>query len=108
MVMARRIGSPVPMEIHLGEPEPDTLRGIGGSKSDRFNAALIDSVVKTGWFPTGMSDEDRAKQIFVAVTGLEAFRPKDEVEAMLCAQAMAAHHASMECARRAMFPDQPF
>jgi hypothetical protein len=27
---------------------------------------------------------------------------------MLAAQAMAAHHASMECSRRAMLPDQPF
>ncbi len=27
---------------------------------------------------------------------------------MLAAQAMAAHHAAMECSRRAMIPDQPF
>ena len=27
---------------------------------------------------------------------------------MIAAQAMAAHHASMECSRRAMLPDQPF
>ena len=26
---------------------------------------------------------------------------------MIAAQAMAAHHASMECSRRAMVPDQP-
>ena len=97
-----------PIEVRLGEPEPDTLRAFGGSKSDRFNNSLIDSMVKTGWFPPGMSDEDRARQIFVAVTGLQAFRPADEIEAMLAAQAMAAHHASMECSRRAMLPDQPF
>ena len=80
----------------------------GGSKSDRFNNTLIDSMVKTGWFPPGLSDEDRARQLFVAVTGLQAFKPADEIEAMLAAQAMAAHHASMECSRRAMLPDQPF
>ena len=28
------------------------------------------SMVKTGWFPTGMADEDRARQMFVAVTGV--------------------------------------
>ena len=33
--------------------------------------------------------------------------PTDEIEAMIAAQAMAAHHASMECSRRAMVPDQP-
>jgi hypothetical protein len=27
---------------------------------------------------------------------------------MIAAQVMAAHHASMECSRRAMVPDQPF
>jgi hypothetical protein len=27
---------------------------------------------------------------------------------MIAAQAMAMHHASMECSRRAMLPDQPF
>jgi hypothetical protein len=65
-------------------------------------------MVKTGWFPPGQSDEDRSRQLFVAVTALRAFAPADEIEAMIAAQAMAAHHASMECSRRAMVPDQPF
>ena len=104
----RQHAAPKPIEIRLGDPEPDTLRAFGGSKSDRFNNSLIDSMVKTGWFPTGMSDEDRATKLFVAVTGLQAFRPNDEIEAMLSVQAMAAHHAAMECSRRAMLPDQPF
>jgi len=111
MNMAKRsdsMAAPKSIEVRRGDSEPDTLRAFGGSKSDRFNNSLIDSMVKTGWFPTGMSDEDRATKLFVAVTGLQAFRPNDEVEAMLCAQAMAAHHASMECSRRAMLPDQPF
>ena len=47
------IAAPKPIEVRLGEPEPDTLRAFGGSKSDRFNNALIDSMVKTGWFPPG-------------------------------------------------------
>jgi hypothetical protein len=42
------------------------------------------------------------------VTGLQAFKPADEIEGMLAVQAMAAHHTSMECSRRAMLPDQPF
>jgi hypothetical protein len=94
--------------IRLGEAEPDTLRPIGGSRSDRFNNALIDSMTKTGWFPPGLADEDRARLLFVAVTGLRAFKAADEIEGMIAAQAMAAHHASMECSRRAMIPDQPF
>jgi hypothetical protein len=111
MDMAKRtdsIAAPKPIEVRLGDPEPDTLRAIGGSKSDRFNNALIASMIKTGWFPSGMPEEDRSQLMFVTVTGMQAFRPADEIEGMLAAQAMAAHHASMECSRRAMLPDQPF
>jgi len=84
------------------------LRPIGGSKSDRFNNTLIDSMIKTGWFFPNQSDEDRARQIFVAVSGLQAFKAADEIEGMIAAQAMAAHHTVMECGRRAMLPEQPF
>ena len=113
MDIARKSDSAAPPKakqvvIRLGEAEPDTLRPIGGSRSDRFNNALIDSMTTTGWFPAGQSEEDRNRQIFVAVTGLQAFKPADEIEGMIAAQAMAAHHASMECSRRAMVPDQPF
>jgi hypothetical protein len=100
--------APVPVQILIDEPESDKLRTIGGSRSDKFNNAVINSAVNTGWFPPGQSIEDRTRQIFVTVTGLRAFKPTDEIEAMLAAQAMAAHHASMECSRRAMHPDQSF
>jgi hypothetical protein len=109
--MAKRpdgAAAPKPVVIILGEVEPDTLRVFGGSKSDRFNNALIKAAVDTGWFPASQSEEDRNRQIFVAVTGLQAFKPADEIEGMLAAQALAAHHAAMECARRAMLREQPF
>jgi hypothetical protein len=48
------------------------------------------------------------RQLFVAIKSLQAFKAADEVEAMIAAQAMAAHHASMECSRRAMLHEQPF
>jgi hypothetical protein len=99
---------PKPVEIILDEAESDILRPICGSKSDRFNKALIAAAASTGWFPSGQSEEDRNRQLFVAVTGLRAFKAADEIEGMIAAQAMAAHHASMECSRRAMVPDQPF
>ena len=55
---ARKATAPVLIEIRLDEPEPETLRAIGGSRSDQFNNALIDAMVTTGWFPPGQSDED--------------------------------------------------
>jgi hypothetical protein len=99
---------PKQVVVRLGEAETDALRPFGGSKSDRFNAALIDSMTNTGWFPPRQSDEDQNRQLFVAVTGLMAFKPTDEIEGMLAAQAMAAHHAAMDCWRRAILNDQPF
>jgi hypothetical protein len=65
-------------------------------------------MVKTCWLPPSLSDEDRSRLMFTAVTGQAAFKPTDEIEGMLAAQAMAMHHASMECSRRAMLPEQPF
>ena len=84
------------------------MRTIEGSKSDRLKTALINSMVNSGWFPSGIADEDRNRLIFVAVTGLQGFKPTDEIEAMIAAQAMAAHFTSMECSRRAMLHEQPF
>ncbi len=99
---------PKPIEVRLGDPEPDTMRDIAGSRSDRFNVSLINAMARTCWIPPGQSEADRNEQMFAAVTAMRAFAPANEVEAMIVAQTMAAHHASMECSRRAMLADQPF
>jgi hypothetical protein len=108
--MAKKTDSTAPKPVVIAMDAPDTsdLRIVGGSQSDRFNSALIDAMVRTGWFFPDQSADDRARQIFVAIKGMQAFAPTDEVEAMIAAQAMASYHASMECSRRAMIPDQPF
>jgi hypothetical protein len=54
-----------------------------------------------------MTEERRNDIMAAALAGLRAFNPRNEVEAMMAAQAVAMHHAAMECARRAMLPDQP-
>ena len=38
---------------------------------------------------------------------LAAFKPADEIEGMIAAQAVSLHHAAMECFRWAILPDQP-
>lgn len=45
-------------------------------------------------------------RIAFASAALAAFKPTDELEGMLAAQAVALHHTAMECLRRAMLPDQ--
>jgi hypothetical protein len=108
--MARKPDSTTPERVVIAMDEPDTsdLRIIGGSKSDRFNNALVDSMIRTAWFFPNQTEEDRNRQLFVAVTGIQAFKATDEIEGMIAAQAMAAHHAAMECSRRAMLHEQPF
>ena len=45
--------------------------------------------------------------MIAAYTALAAFKPFNEVEAMLASQAVAMHFGAMECFRRAMHPKQP-
>ncbi|HJS84629.1 MAG TPA: hypothetical protein VJ779_04150 [Acetobacteraceae bacterium] len=84
------------------------LKGIGGSPDDRFNSQVANAALATAWFPKNMTSEDRDKLVSAVVNGMMAFKPADEIEGMLAAQAVAMHHAAMECARRAMIPEQPF
>lgn len=84
------------------------LKGIGGSPDDRFNSQVANAAVATAWFPKNLTSEDRDKLVSAVVNGMMAFKPADEIEGMLAAQAVAMHHASMECSRRAMIPEQPF
>jgi hypothetical protein len=99
--------APERIVIRMDEPETDDLRRVGGSRSDKFNNALVRAVTQTGWFPPGQSAEARNTQLFVSAKAMMAFEPADEIEAMLAAQAMAQHNAAMECSRRAMLLDQP-
>lgn len=56
--------------------------------------------------PTFMVEgEDYTKRM--AAIALRAFKPTDTVEGMLAAQAVALHHASLECSRRAILEGQP-
>jgi len=95
--------------IHVQGNRPDTsaLRRVGGSKYDRFNNRLIVDVIRTQYQRSGMTDEEHAAQAEIAVLGMAGFKPADEIEGLLAAQAMAMHSMTMELSRRAMLPDQP-
>ena len=90
-------GPTAPEQVVIAMDAPDTseLRMIGGSRSDKFNNSLVTAVISTGWFPPGQSKEDRNRQLFVAVKGLQAFAPADEIEGMIAAQAMAARRSAL-------------
>ncbi len=81
-------------------------REIGGSSaSPDFNRTLVLATLAT--IPaTGPDGLDI--RITAACAALAAFKPTDEIEGMLAAQAVALHQAAMTCLGRAMIPGQDF
>lgn len=88
--------------------EPDNpLRDIGGSRCPSSNEVLFCETHAAVWSPPGETEEERLKKIRAVSQAMAAFRPRDEIEGMLAAQAVALHFGAMECLRRAMVPNQP-
>jgi hypothetical protein len=84
------------------------LSDYSGSKSPAFTNSLLNAVINTAWLPNGGDQEAKTRQARITLDLLEAFKPTDAIEGMIAAQAIAMHHGSLECFRRAMIPDQPF
>src|SRR6516165_3466257 len=91
------------------DPEDNlgTLKSIGGSASDLWNNILFNQAIGGLWMAHS-EEEKRDHQRTATLLALAAIGPKDELEAMLAAQLLAAHNATMECYRRAMLPEQTF
>lgn len=91
----------------LLEPSPGPLAGLTGSLVPAFSNALLNGVLRATWIASAEDQEAAHQRQGHALAALAAFAPKNEVEGMMAAQAVALHLAAMECARRAMHPDQP-
>ena len=83
------------------------LKCLGGSMFNEWNKLLVDDVNTTLW-TQHRDEEERAMQARASAGALIGIEPRDELEGMIAAQLLAAHHAAMECYRRAMIPDQTF
>lgn len=81
------------------------FKELGGSASPAFNGVMLRQVLPTVWSPKSEHDGD-AQRIPAVARALAAFKPEDEIEGMLAAQAVAMHFGAMECFRRAMIPEQ--
>jgi hypothetical protein len=79
-------------------------RVLGGSDYTVFTQTLLETVMAT--VPPTNNPDAGPNRIAAAATALAAFKPADEIEAMISGQAVALHHAALECLRRAMLPDQ--
>jgi hypothetical protein len=84
------------------------LADYSSSKSPAFTNYLLNAVINTAWLPNGADQETRTRQAHITLEVLRGFKPADEIEGMIAAQAVAMHQGAMECFRRAMIPDQPF
>ncbi len=92
----------------LLRPDGGDQNPITGSDSPAFSRHLLSSVGSTLWFPEGTPPEQIVAATAAALSAVQGFAPRDPVEGMMAAQAVALHHAAMECFRRAMIPGQSF
>jgi hypothetical protein len=84
----------------------DDARFLGGSRSEPFNKLILRELV--GCLSIANRDEEGQVELArAAMAALKAFRPTDEIEGMLAAQAVALHLGALECLRRSMLPSQP-
>lgn len=84
------------------------LREVSGSENREFTEALVRSVADSLWLPPGAAaaGPEIHPKLVAALAAVRAFRPRDEAEGMMAAQAVALHQGAMECLRRAMLPAQ--
>jgi hypothetical protein len=94
--------------VKVNAAEGNRFRALGGSDtSNAFNSTMLRQVLGAMWVPSGEErDAEVSRAVGAACAALEAFKPTDEIEGMLAAQAVALHFQAMECFRRAMLPDQ--
>jgi hypothetical protein len=85
---------------------PDRGREVGGSAVGDFNLAMIRRTMDTICVPASAGVDGVNSTVNAAMAALAAFKPVDEIEGMIAAQAVALHHAAMECFRRAVLPAQ--
>ena len=104
--MAKKSVQPRVVEIANPAKLPGKLKCVGGSNSDDWNDILATQALNALWLSSDPKQADR--QHHAMVHALIGIAPKDEIEGMIAAQLIAAHHASMECYRRAMLREQTF
>lgn len=105
------ISAPASVDVRLSDtdllkPPGSPLKPVAGSDDPSFNNVLLNAVAQTLWLPSGAEDGGSVEIISAALAAVRGFNPRDEAEGMMAAQAVALHHAAMECFRRAMLPGQ--
>ncbi|WBQ14362.1 hypothetical protein L2D00_06700 [Hyphomonadaceae bacterium BL14] len=77
-----------------------------GSDLGAVQTRFTNDVIATLWMPKDISPEDFAARANAALLIFARLAPRDEAEAMLAVQMVAAHNAATECYRRSMLGGQ--
>lgn len=91
--------------------EDELLSLCTGSENGPFSLRMINQVaacVRAVGDTQGDNREVAQDLTRSVAAALLAFEPRDEIEGMLAAQAVALHEVAMSCFRRAALPDQPW
>lgn len=88
------------------EGERDQLAVVSGSDSIRFRTTLLNDL-RAVVVQAGASEEAQNARFGAAIDALRGFAPRNEIEGMMAAQAVALHHSMMDALRRAMMPGIP-
>lgn len=99
----------VPLKERL-PPEklvPVTWLGSTAGAED-VDTAKVRQIGDLLWYAAGKSRAEHDAMLIQAIDLFESIKPADGVEAMLAAQMVGAHHAIVECLRRAMLDGQTF
>jgi hypothetical protein len=72
-----------------------------------FSEEIARSVVQAVWHENREQPRETEVRLSAGLTMLEAFHPRDQLECMFAAQAVAMHTGVMECMSRAMHVDTP-
>lgn len=82
------------------------MRDVGGSMDDVFNSYHLGAICNSLYFPATADDQTKDDIRRAAVTAMMAFKPSDEIEALIAGQCVGINASVLECLRRAMVPEQ--
>jgi hypothetical protein len=80
--------------------------GVAQTSRNDVDRRKMQEIIELLWLPGTLPREDGDARIVRAMDLFESINPTEGIEAMLALQMVGAHHAAMECLRRAMIEKQ--
>jgi len=98
---------PITLQLPSSDEQRGVLRSISGSDNDDFSTVLVNQIA-SALLQGACGPKQRTRLASAMLAPMTGMKPRDELEGMLIAQAIASHNAAMECYRRAMMNEQTF